>query len=116
VAHPVAPQSAPHPAPIKRPTNSFCAWGFWLGLTSFIFSMACGLGILLAPIAILLCIIGLVQVFAHREQGGQYQAIWGLILSFIALLIAVVLIGWVDMPFFKDHGMTVTEQTSNDTE
>ncbi len=130
--HPLFPSAAPvpgqHPAyaPGARPdpyynkplhaTNSWCAWGFWLGLASFFLALACGLGIFIAPISLLLCVVGLVQVHSHREQGGQYQAIWGIILSFLALVICAIFIFAVDLPFFCAHGLTVPEETSNDSE
>jgi hypothetical protein len=129
--HPLFPSAAPVPGQQSvftpshrpdpyyqniRPTNAFCAWGFWLGLASFLLAFACGLGVFPALIAILLCIIGLAQVHSHREQGGQYQAIWGLILSFIALVLAAIMIYFVDVRMIKEHELTVTEQTSNDSE
>jgi hypothetical protein len=116
--HPAFPPS-PRPDPYYqkiRPTNAWCAWGYWLGLASFFFAFACGLGVFTAPIAFVLCIVGLAQVHQHREQAGQYQAIWGLILSCIALLIAVIIIFAVDVRILKAHGLTVPEQTSNDSE
>jgi hypothetical protein len=130
--HPLFPSAAPIPgqhavfAPGTRPdpyynrpvhpTNAWCAWGFWLGLASFFLALACGLGVFVAPISVVLCIVGLAQVHSHREQGGQYQAIWGIILSFIALVIAAIFIFAVDLPFFRAHGLTVPEETSNDSE
>jgi len=116
--HPIF-ASGPRPDPYynrPHPTNGWCTWGFWLGLASFVFALACGLGIFMAPIAIVLCIVGLAQVHSHREQAGQYQAIWGIILAFIALVIAAIMIYAVDFRIMKAHGLTVTEQTSNDSE
>jgi len=117
--HPVfAPGARPDPYYNKpaHPTNGFCAWAFWLGLASFFLSLFCGLGVFVAPFSILFGIIGLAQVHSHREQGGQYQAIWGIVLAFIALVIAAIFIFAVDLPFFRAHGLTVSEQTSNDSE
>jgi hypothetical protein len=99
-----------------KPTNSWCAWGFGLGLAGFFFSFACGLGLLLALPSLLLCIVGLAQVHKNREQSGQGLAIAGLILSGIALIIAFIFILAFAVPMIKAHGLTVTEQTSNDSE
>jgi hypothetical protein len=99
-----------------KPTNGWCAWGFWLGLASCFFSFACGTGLLPALLSFPLCIIGLAQVHKHREQAGQGLAIAGLILSTVALIISLIVIIFADVPMIKAHGLTVTEQTSNDSE
>jgi hypothetical protein len=101
-------------API-RPTNSWCAWGFALSLLGFCFAFLC-IGIVPAIIAVVLCIIGLVQVSKNHGEGGQGLAITGLIFSGVALLIAIVIISWFSPTILKAHGLTVTEQTSNDSE
>ena len=116
--HPVFP-ATPRPDPYYSntlPTNGWCTWGFWLGLASFVLALACGVGMFMAPIAIVLCIVGLAQVHSRREQGGQKRAIWGLILSFVALVLAAIIIYTVDIRILKAHGLTVTEETSNDSE
>ena len=129
-AHPLFPSAAPphagHPAyppPIHhgahapiRPTNSWCAWGFALSLVGFCFAFACGIGLIPAVIAVVLCIIGLVQVNKHREEGGMGLAVTGLIFSCVAILIAAVLVAAFAPSILKGHGLTVTEQTSNDSE
>jgi hypothetical protein len=110
--------SVAHPAghPPIRPTNSWCAWGLALAVISFFpFSCVC-IGAITAPIAAVLCIIGLVQVNKNHAQGGQGLAITGLIFSGVALLIAIILIGCFGPTILKAHGLTVTEQTSNDSE
>jgi hypothetical protein len=128
--HPLFPSATPAATPPQtfpaaaRPdpyynakrTNGWCAWGFGLGLTAFFFSFACGIGLLPALIAILLCIIGLMQVHKQREQAGQGLAIAGLILSAGALLISAIFIVSMAIPMIKAHELTVTEQTSNDSE
>ena len=114
--HPAFPSDArPDPYYKIKPTNSWCAWGFGLGLAGFFFSFACGIGLFLALPSLLLCIVGLVQVQKNREQAGQGLAIAGLILSGVALLIASIFIVSFAMKF-KMHDFTVTEQTSNDSE
>jgi hypothetical protein len=108
------PGHHPSYAPI-RPTNSWCAWGFALSLLGFCFAFLC-IGIVPALIAAVLCIIGLVQVSKNHAEGGQGLAITGLIFSGVALLIAIVIISWFSPTILKAHGLTVTEQTSNDSE
>ncbi len=113
---PVFPTDArPDPYYKIKPTNGWCAWGFGLGLTGFFFSFACGIGLLLAIPSLLLCIVGLTQVHKNREQSGQGLAVAGLILSILAIIIALIFITTFAMKF-KVHDFTVTEQTSNDSE
>ena len=115
--HSVFPATArPDPYYTVKPTNSWCAWGFGLGLAGFFFSFACGTGVLLALPSLLLCVMGLAQVHKNREQSGQGLAVAGLILSGLALIISLIIILSLAMPFMKAHGLTVTEQTSNDSE
>ncbi len=130
-AHPLFPSAAgAHPAypaggalsaypvayPPMRPTNSWCAWGFALSLVGFCFAFACGIGLFPALIAVVLCVIGLVQVNKNREQGGMGLAVSGLIFSCVALLIVAALVAMFAPSILKGHGLTVTEQTSNDSE
>jgi hypothetical protein len=128
-AHPLFPSATaahpgalPHPAhatptgyPAIRPTNPWCAWGFALSLIGFCFACVC-IGLFPALISVVLCSIGLVQVNRNREQGGQGLAVAGLIFSGVALLIAIILIGIYSPTILKAHGLTVTEETSNDSE
>jgi len=127
--HPLFPSAAPaqhsvfppgaRPDPYYhnvKPTNGWCAWGFGLGLAGFFLSFACGVGVLPALFAVPLCIVGLTQVHKKREQAGQGLAVAGLILSGIALLISLIFIISLALPMLKAHGLTVTEQTSNDSE
>jgi uncharacterized membrane protein len=58
----------------------------------------------------------LVQVTRNREQSGQGLAIAGLILSSIALLISLIFILSFALPILKAHGLTVTEETTTDSE
>ncbi len=126
-AHPLFPSIVPpgtmNPAtwqpagyPPIRPTNAWCAWGFALSLLGFCLAWVCGIGVIPALIAVVLCIIGLVQVNKNHTQGGLGLAITGLIFSCVALLVAVLIISWFMQPFLKAHGLTATEQTSNDSE
>ena len=107
----------PDPYYNPRPTNFYCAWGFGLGLAApFLTLMTCGFGGLFAIPALLLSIVGLVQVSRNRTQSGQGLAVSGLFLSLLALLIMTCFFFWLGLPLIKAHGLTVTEQTSNDSE
>lgn len=109
------PQSHSVAHPHFRPTNSWCAWGFALSLVGFCFAFLC-IGVFPALVAAVLCIIGLVQVNKHREEGGMGLAITGLIFSGVAVLIVAIILSVFAPSFLKGHGLTVTEQTSNDSE
>jgi uncharacterized membrane protein len=111
----VFPSTArPDPYYNVKPTNGWCAWGFGLSLAVLCLTLiTCGFGGILGIAPFLLCIMGLVQVHKNREQAGQGLAIAGLILSAVALLISLIVIISVSIPFLKAHGLTVTEQTSN---
>jgi hypothetical protein len=111
-----APGPRPDPYHTLRPTNAWSAWGFGLGLAAFFFSFVCGTGLLPAILSIPLCIIGLVQLQKHREQVGHWLSIWGLVLSSLALVVSLTMILWLAFPFMKAHGLTVTEETTNDSQ
>jgi len=116
-AHPLP--SGPLPGPHYYPTrkiNTWCGWGFGLGLAATFLTFACGIGALVAIPAFLICIMGLVQVHRNREQAGQGLAIAGLVLSGIALLLSLIFILTLAIPFIKEHEKTTTEQTSNSSE
>lgn len=110
---------APHPDPYydaARKTNPWCAWGFGLALAGFVFSFACGAGLLLALPALFLCIMGLAQLPKHPNQSGRGMAIAGLILSALALLVSLILFATLAVPYIKAHEQTATEQSSNDSQ
>lgn len=109
-ASPVVPREPYHGI---KPTNGFCAWGFGIALVSF---LLCGLGLIPPLISLVLCSIGLIQVSQHREQSGKGLAVAGLILSLIAVLISLAFLVWLAVPMLKGHEITVTEETSNDSE
>jgi hypothetical protein len=110
------PVTTGQPAYTLKPTNRWCAWGFGLGLTGFFFSFACGMGLLLALPSLLLCIVGLSQVAKNHAQAGKGLAVAGLILSSVAVLISLGLFLALATPVFRAHQLTVTEQTSNDSD
>jgi hypothetical protein len=105
----------PHYLPARK-TNTYCAWGFGLGLAAFFLSFACGVGVFPAIPAFFICIMGLMQVHRHREQAGQRRAVVGLLLSGFALLISLIFIVTLSIRFIKEHEQTTTEQTSNSSE
>jgi Domain of unknown function (DUF4190) len=116
--HPAFPH-APRPDPYygkPKPTNGYCAWGFGLGVASLVLFIVCGLGLLPGIIAIPLCIAGLVQLHKHHEQSGKGLAIAGLVLSVLGLLLSLGVLISLTIPILKAHGLTITEQTSNDSE
>ena len=113
---PRPPAARPDPYYNVKPTKGWCGWGFGLGLAGFFLSFACGLGLLPALLALPLCIVGLAKVHKNREQAGQGIAIAGLILSSIALLVSLIFISATALPIIRAHELTVTEQTSNDSE
>jgi hypothetical protein len=120
--HPAFPaDTRPDPYYKIKPTNGWCAWGFGLALLALCVTLAtCGIGgilaLLLALPALLLCIVGLTQVHKNHEQTGQGLAIAGLVMSSVVLLIALIFILLFASNMIKAHGLTVTEQTSNDSE
>ena len=122
VHHPATPQppvfspaARPDSYPHAKPTNGWCAWGFGLGLAAFCFSFLCGLGLFPALLAIPLSVVGLLQLQKHREQSGHWLAIWGLVLSALTLAVVLVYFYYLAMPIMKAHGLTVTEETTNDS-
>jgi hypothetical protein len=114
LTHPAA--SRPDPYYNVKRTNGWCIAGCVFGAIAFFFAFLCGIGFFPALIGIVLCFVGLMQVHKRPEQAGQGWAIAGLILSIIALLIAIVMFVYLGLPMLKAHGLTVTEQTSNDSE
>lgn len=118
VGHSPFPAAArPDPYYKEKRTNGWCAWGFGLGLASFILLLpTCGLAVLLALPALIVCIVGMIQVNQHRDQAGQGMAIAGLILSGLALILSLVLLAWALPAVIKKYEFSITEQTTNDTE
>jgi hypothetical protein len=110
------PAAAPHAHYPTRRTNSWCAWGFGLGIASFIFSFACGLGLFLAVPGLIVSILGLVQIQRHAEQSGRGLAVTGGVLSVLALMIALGFAICFLPSLLKNHEWTVTEQSSTNSE
>jgi hypothetical protein len=115
VQAPLVQTLKPMPYPL-RPTNGWCAWGFGLGLAGFCLSLICGIGVALAVPSLVLSAIGLVQVMRNRQQHGQALAVAGLALSTLGVGVAIAYFMWLAVPVIRAHGLTVTEQTSNDSE
>jgi hypothetical protein len=106
----------PDPYYSARRTNGWCMAGGVFGIIAFFSAFLCGFGLFPALLGIVLCAVGLFQVHKHPEQAGQGWAISGLILSIIAIIISLLMFAWLGFPILKAHGLTVTEQTSNDSE
>lgn len=115
---PAFPPGAPHDSYAHvRPNNVWCLWGFFLGVAGILLSLVCGVGLIPAIISLPLCIVGIAQAHKHRErQAGQGLAIAGLVLSTVAVIISLIFILSLALPILKAHGLTVTEQTTNDSE
>ena len=95
---PAAPSVFPHAAPhahypVHR-TNSWCAWGFGIGIAAFMLSIFCGLGLLLSIPGLIVCIIGLSQVNRFPDQSGKGLAIAGVVLSILGLLVSLGFLAW----------------------
>jgi len=99
-----------------RKTNGWCQWGFWLGLASVPLLLACGVGSLVALVSLFLCLGGLAQVLHHQEQSGRDLALGGLLLSSFTLLLTIGFLAWAVPAILKSHGLTVTEQSTSDSE
>jgi hypothetical protein len=133
VPHPIFPTVPPatpspggpvftgsHPSTYHFPTsktNSWCAWGFGLGLASLPLLLLCGTGVFVAIAGAVVSIVGLVQLGHHRDQQGRGLAVAGLILSILALICAVGVGIAVAMSSSWHGGLQMsTEQTSNDSD
>ncbi len=110
------PLAAPHAHYPVRRTNPWCAWGFGLALAGFIFSFFCGIGLLLAAPALIICILGFVKVHQQPDQSGRGLAVAGAVLSGLALLISVAFLVYAVPLIIKNHEWTVTEQSSTNSE
>jgi hypothetical protein len=131
IPHPLFPSAAPatpspggpvftgaHPSTYRLPpgkNNPWCVWGFGLGLASLP-CLLCVIGVLLAPVALVFSVVGLVQVNHHREQHGRGLAIAGLVASLLALLLGAIIFGAALTSSWRSVVSMTTEQTSNDSD
>jgi hypothetical protein len=99
-----------------HPVNKWCAWGFALGLASFFFALACGIGIFLAIPGLIVSATGLYKLTQVKGESGRGLAISGLILSLVGAAIALIIIAAIAFPMFKSHGMTTAEETIIDSD
>jgi hypothetical protein len=109
---PIVPHAAPHGHYPIRQTNSSCAWGFGLGLASFILSFACGLGVLFAAPALVLCILGFAQVQQRPGQSGRGIASAGAVLAALALLISGTILAYGVPALIKEREQAAAQQNS----
>jgi len=126
-AHPLFPSAAsPHGGPVHYQSqtlqsNSWCNWGFGLGLTSLILLLlTCGLGTVLAfPLAIVAFVIscvGLAKVQHNHTQSGRNRAFGGLFLSVVTLVFAIIILAVAIPAILKGRGLiTTTEQSTSDS-
>jgi len=125
-AHPLFPSAAshhvgPHYQPPAVAGNSWCNWGFWLGLSSLILLMiTCGLGAIfafsLAVAAFIVSCIGLAKVQNNQVQSGRNLAFGGLFCSAITLIIAIIVLAVAIPAILKGRGLiTTTEQSTSDS-
>jgi hypothetical protein len=110
------PPAAPHGHYPVRPTSGWCAWGFGLSLAGFFLSPFCGIGLLLAAPALLLCILGFAHVQSHPEHSGRGLAVAGAVLSSLALIVSIAFLVYIIHTGIKSHEWTVTEQSSSSSE
>ena len=108
----IEPHAAPHGHYPTRPTNKACAWGFGLGIASFLFCFACGAGLILGVPALIICLLGLAQVLQRPTQSGRGMAVAGAILACIAMLISVVVLIFAIPAMIKSYNQTTTQQSS----
>ena len=100
-----------------KPTNSWCAWGFGLSLGGLFFTVfACGLGVFLALPAFFICLYAWYQVQHNPAQTGKGLAIAGFLISGFTLVIFLAVFLAIAIPALKAHNLTVTEQSTNDTQ
>lgn len=131
IPHPVFPSALPqspspggpvftgtHPSAYRLPPtrgNAWCGWSFGLSLASLPL-MFCGVGPVIAIIALGSSIVGLVQVSRHHDQHGRGLAIGGLVISLLSLLFAGLLIFAFMSNAFRSSLQMSTEQTANDSD
>ena len=108
---PVPPHAAPHAHYPTRITNACCAWGFGLGIAGFVLAFACGVGLLLAVPALVLCIVGFAQVQQRSEQSGRGLAVAGGLLALLALIISIAFLAWAVPTGIKEHEDSVRQNS-----
>lgn len=113
----LSPVARPDPYYDFKPTNSWCAWGFGLSLGGLFFTVfACGLGIFLTLPAFFICLYAWYQVQHNPAQTGKGLAIAGFLISGFTLVIFLAVFLAIAIPALKAHNLTVTEQSTNDTQ
>jgi hypothetical protein len=106
---PTVPQAAPHGHYPARRTNACCAWGFGLGIASFIL---CGSGLILGLPALVICILGFAQVQQRPEQSGRGLAVAGGVLALLAILLSIVVLSYAIPAAIKEREAQAAQQNS----
>jgi hypothetical protein len=106
---PATPAAAPHGHYPVRRTNACCAWGFGLGIASFIL---CGSGLFLGLPALVICILGFAQVQQRPDQSGRGLAVAGGVLALLAIVLSVILLSYAIPAAIKEREQAAAQQNS----
>jgi hypothetical protein len=106
---PATPAAAPHGHYPARPTNACCAWGFGLGIASFIL---CGSGLILGLPALVISILGFAQVQQRRDQSGRGLAVAGGVLALLAILLSIIMLSCAIPAAIKEREQAAAQQNS----
>jgi hypothetical protein len=109
----IEPHAAPHGHYSVRPTNKACAWGFGLGILSFVLCFACGLGLLVALPALVVCILGFAEVQHRGDQSGRGMAAAGAVLAAVAIIISIIFLAFAIPAMIRNNSQADTQQSSD---
>ena len=109
----IEPHAAPHGHYSVLPTNKTCAWGFGLGILSFVLCFACGLGLLVALPALIICILGFIQVQHRGDQSGRGLAAAGAVLAGIAIILSIIFLAFAIPAMIRSNSQADTQQSAD---